>query len=101
VLAAAGAPHNAALPTITVAMTGTSITVGGALRSGGVRIVSTVTHERQGEPIFVRLDPGVTLKQFFKVLPLAAATPTTWTGSPRLWSTSRSTVSPPPRCRPT
>jgi hypothetical protein len=74
-LAAASAPHNAALPTITVTMTGTSITVGGALESGGVRIVSTVTHERQGEPIFVRLDPGVTLKQFFKVLPLAAADP--------------------------
>ena len=38
------------------------------LQSGGVRIVSTVTGEREGAPIFVRLDPGVTLAQFFKLL---------------------------------
>jgi hypothetical protein len=65
----------ASLPTITVKMTGKKITVGGALRSGGVRIVSTVTGEQQGEPIFVRLDPGVTLSQFFKVAPSAPADP--------------------------
>jgi hypothetical protein len=65
----------ASLPTITVAMTGKKITVGGALQSGGVRIVSTVTGERQGEPIFVLLNPGVTLNQFFKLLPRAAADP--------------------------
>jgi hypothetical protein len=65
----------ATLPKITVAMNGKKITVGGALQSGGVRIVSTVTRERQGEPIFVRLDPGVTLQQFLAVLPRAAADP--------------------------
>ena len=65
----------AALPTIRVAMTGKKITVSGALRSGGVQIVSTVTHARQGEPIFVRLDPGVTFAQFLAVLPKAAADP--------------------------
>jgi hypothetical protein len=58
----------AGLPKITVAMTGTKITVGGALQSGGVQIVSTVTGERAGAPIFVRLDPGVTVAQFFKLL---------------------------------
>lgn len=63
----------AALPTITVAMTGKKITVGGMLQSGGVRIVSTVTGEREGAPIFVRLDPGVTLAQFFKLLSGPAA----------------------------
>jgi hypothetical protein len=62
----------ASLPKITVAMTGKKITVGGALQSGGVRIVSTVTGERQGEPIFVRLDPGVTLNQFLNLLKRAA-----------------------------
>jgi len=72
-LAAASAPHQAALPTITVKMTGTKITVGGALRSGGVRIVSTVTHEPQGFPAFIRLDPGVTLGQLFALLHSGAA----------------------------
>ena len=58
----------AGLPAITVAMTGKTIAVGGALQSGGVRIVSTVTGEREGAPLFVRLDPGVTVAQFFKLL---------------------------------
>jgi hypothetical protein len=70
------APHSAAaLPRIDVTMNGKKITVSGALQSGGVRIVSAVTHERQGNPIFVRLDPGVTLKQLLAVLPRAAADP--------------------------
>ena len=38
----------AGLPKITVVMTGKKITVGGALQSGGVQIVSTVTGERAG-----------------------------------------------------
>ncbi len=70
----------ATLPKIKVAMNGKKITVSGALRSGGVRIVSTVTHERQGEPIFVRLDPGVTLQQFLAVLSSAAADPNNLNG---------------------
>jgi hypothetical protein len=76
--AAAGGPASAAvaaaasLPRITVAMTGKKITAGGTLQSGGVRIVSTVTGERQGEPIFVLLDPGVTLSRFLNLLTRAA-----------------------------
>jgi hypothetical protein len=77
---AAHAAH-AALPKITVAMNGKKITVGGALQSGGVQIVSTVTHERQGSPIFVRLDPGVTFQQFLQVLPKAAADPNNLDGT--------------------
>jgi len=57
---------SAALPVITVKMTGKTITVGGALQSGGVRVVSTVTGEPAGSPTFVRLNPGVTVAQFFK-----------------------------------
>ena len=72
---------HAALPKITVAMNGKKITVGGALQSGGVQIVSTVTHERQGSPIFVRLDPGVSFQQFLKVLPKAAADPNNLDGT--------------------
>jgi hypothetical protein len=55
-----------ALPVITVKMTGKKITVGGALVSGGVRVVSTVTGEPAGGPTFIRLNPGVTVAQFFK-----------------------------------
>ena len=75
--AAAGAARAAAtsaatLPKITVAMTGKKITVGGALQSGGVRIVATVTGEQQGEPVFVRLNPGVPLSRFLKLVQAAA-----------------------------
>jgi hypothetical protein len=70
---AATAHHRASLPKISVAMNGKKITVSGALQSGGVRIVSTVTREPQGAPIFVRLDPGVTLAQFFALLHSSAA----------------------------
>ena len=70
---AATAHHHASLPKISVAMNGKTITVSGALQSGGVRIVSTVTKEPQGAPIFVRLDPGVTLAQFFALLHSSAA----------------------------
>jgi len=60
--------HSAALPVITVKMTGKRITVGGALQSGGVRVVSTVTGEPAGSPTFVRLHKGVTVAQFFKAV---------------------------------
>lgn len=58
--------HSTALPVITVKMNGKKITVGGALQSGGVRVVSTVTGEPAGGPTFVRLNPGVTPAQLFK-----------------------------------
>ncbi len=70
---AAASKSAAGLPRITVAMTGKKITVGGALQSGGVRIVSKVTGEREGAPIFVRLEPGVTVAKFFKLLAGRAA----------------------------
>jgi len=70
-LAAHAAPavhtgHGTALPVITVKMNGKSISVGGALQSGGVTVVSTVTRERAGAPTFIRLNPGVTPAQLFK-----------------------------------
>jgi hypothetical protein len=67
------AAHTSALPTITVTMTGKSIAVGGHLQSGGVTIVSKVSGESQGDPALIRLDPGVSLAQFFAFL--AAAGP--------------------------
>ena len=58
--------HTAALPVITVTMDGKTITVGGALVSGGVKVVSMVTGEPAGGPQFIRLHKGVTVAQFFK-----------------------------------
>jgi hypothetical protein len=61
------------LPMITVTMNGKKITVSGALQSGGVQIVSRVSHEPQGSPVLVRLDPGVTVAQFLAALPKIGA----------------------------
>jgi hypothetical protein len=63
------------LPKITITMTGKKITVGGTLQSGGVQIVSKVSNEAQGAPVLVRLDPGVTVDQFFAALPKLGADP--------------------------
>jgi hypothetical protein len=62
------------LPTITVALTGSSISVGGALQSGAVDIRSTTTVVKDAEPTFVRLNPGVTVAQAlaFAATPAAA-----------------------------
>lgn len=73
--AAAATVPAGGLPRITIAMTGKKITVSGALQSGGVEIASQVSHEGQGNPVLVRLDPGVTLAQFFAVLPKVANDP--------------------------
>ena len=62
-LTAAASSAASGLPTLTLAMNGKSITVGGTLQSGAVNIVSTVTKEAQGNPALVRLDPGVSFGQ--------------------------------------
>lgn len=73
--AAAPAAPAASLPRITIAMTGKKIAVSGALQSGGVEIASRVSHESQGDPVLVRLDPGVTVAQFLAALPKIASDP--------------------------
>jgi hypothetical protein len=65
--------HRAPLPKIIITMTGKKITVSGALQSGGVQIISKVSHEPQGSPTLVRLDPGVSVPQFLAALPAIAA----------------------------
>jgi hypothetical protein len=60
------ASHKAALPRINITMNGKKITVSGALQSGGVEIVSKVSHEPQGDPTLIRLDPGVSVAQLLK-----------------------------------
>jgi hypothetical protein len=53
------------LPTLTIALDGTSVTVGGQAVSGAVNIQTTVTKEKMGEPFLARLNPGVTVAQAF------------------------------------
>src|SRR5215475_10849246 len=65
-----GAAANAAvaLPKITITMNGKKITVSGALQSGGVNVVSTVTGEPAGAPTFIRLHRGVTVARLLKAI---------------------------------
>lgn len=56
------------LPTIDVAMDGSSITVSGNEVSGAVNIHSTSTGKTPGQPLFVRLNPGVTAGQLIAFL---------------------------------
>ena len=62
-IAVTSATSSPSLPTITVAMDKTTITVGGALQSGAVDIRSTTTDKSMGVAIFLRLNPGVTAAQ--------------------------------------
>jgi hypothetical protein len=61
---ASGASASSALPTLTIALDGNSVTVGGAMQSGAVNVVSTVTKETAGEPTLIRLNPGVPFSAF-------------------------------------
>jgi hypothetical protein len=61
------------LPAITVAMNGRTVTVGGALQSGGVRVQAKVPAKHQAAAMFIRLNPGVTYGQFFRVFHSPAA----------------------------
>jgi hypothetical protein len=65
VLAGGVASASSSLPTLTIAMDGKSVTVGGSEVSGAVNIVTTVTKESMGGPALVRLDPGVAAPRVF------------------------------------
>jgi hypothetical protein len=56
------------LPTLTLAVTPKTITVGGQLVSGAVRIATTVSGEKEDNPGLVLLKPGVTPQEFGAVL---------------------------------
>jgi plastocyanin len=73
--AAAPASGSGGLPVMTVSMNGKVISVGGTLKSGAERIVFKVTSEAAGAPTFVKLDPGVSLSQFFAAIPAASQDP--------------------------
>ena len=48
------------LPTVTLSLTKSSITVGGTLQSGGVNVVSTATGTKEASAILFLLKPGAT-----------------------------------------
>jgi hypothetical protein len=49
----------AGLPTVTASVNASSITVGGALQSGGVNVVSTATGVKEAGVVLILLKPGV------------------------------------------
>ncbi len=62
-LLSAGPAQAAPLPTITLSLTKTSITVGGTLQSGGVNVVTTATGTKEAGAILFLLKPGATFEQ--------------------------------------
>ena len=72
-LLAAGASAAGSLPTLTLALNGKSVTVGGSTVSGAVNVVTTVTGEPQGEPTLVRLNPGVPFSAFVQAVAVVNA----------------------------
>jgi hypothetical protein len=60
-LAAAGAQASS-LPTMTLTLTDSSITVGGATQSGAVNVVSTATGVKEASVILFQLKPGATFE---------------------------------------
>lgn len=62
-LLAAGSAQASTLPTLTLALTKSSITVGGATQSGAVNVVSTATGTKEASAILFQLKPGVTVAE--------------------------------------
>jgi hypothetical protein len=62
-LAPAVSAQPSTLPTLTLALTSTSITVGGATQSGGVNVLSTATGVKEATAILFLLKPGVTVAE--------------------------------------
>jgi hypothetical protein len=61
------------LPTVTVAISPSTITVGGALQSGGVNVVSTATGVKEAGVLLIALKPGVTPQEVYAYLASKAA----------------------------
>jgi hypothetical protein len=56
------------LPTISVALSPSSITVGGTLQSGAVNVVSTATGGKESSTSLVLLKPGVSVAEVYALL---------------------------------
>jgi uncharacterized cupredoxin-like copper-binding protein len=62
-VASAGAAQASTLPTLTLALTTSSITVGGTTQSGAVNVVSTDSGVKEGATILFQLKPGYTVAE--------------------------------------
>jgi hypothetical protein len=62
--AAAGQAQAATVPTLTLALTKTSVTIGGTLQSGAVNVVATATGTKEAAAVLFQLKPGVTPDEF-------------------------------------
>ncbi len=71
-LAAAGAAQASTLPTLTLALSKSSITVGGTTQSGAVNVVSTDSGVKEGSTILFALKPGSTLAELEAALKAGA-----------------------------
>jgi hypothetical protein len=60
----AGAASSSTLPTLTLALNGKAVVVGGSTVSGGVNVQTTVTGESMGNPLLFRLANGVSPSAF-------------------------------------
>jgi hypothetical protein len=67
-LAAAGVTQASTLPTLTLVLTKTSITVGGTTQSGGVNVVSSATGTKEASAVLFQLKPGVTPEEVYAFL---------------------------------
>jgi hypothetical protein len=62
-LLAVGSAQAATLPTLTLALTKTSITVAGATQSGAVNVVTTATGTKEASAILFLMKPGATISE--------------------------------------
>ena len=62
-LAVAGSAQASTLPTLTLAVTKSSITVGGATQSGAVNVVSTATGVKESTAVLFLVKPGVSVAE--------------------------------------
>ena len=60
---ASAAAQASTLPTLTLALTKSSITVGGAKQSGAVNVVTTATGTKEASAILLQLKPGATVAE--------------------------------------
>jgi hypothetical protein len=67
-LVSAGAAQASTLPTLTLTVTKSSITIGGATQSGAVNVVITDTGVKEGSAILFLLKPGATVAELENAL---------------------------------
>ena len=62
-LGSAGAAQASTLPTLTLTLTSSSITVGGSTQSGGVNVVTTATGVKEANVLLFLLKPGISFTE--------------------------------------